>query len=190
MSARGSHISLPDVPGAAPAKAAVVPASSVAPQSFDAVYRAHAKTVSRWASRLLGPGGDCEDVVQEVFIVVRHKLPRFDGAAEITTWLYEITVRVVQDWRRRRRWWSWATGRGPEPQPRPPAGPPFAAGRGRTRSRGATGRARTSAALLPISRRARARPTGRRSSSSRWRASRASASRRSPERGWARSGSA
>jgi len=92
-----------------------VPVLSVAPPSFDAVYRAHAKTVSRWASRLLGPGGDCEDVVQEVFIVVRQKLPRFDGRAEITTWLYEITVRVVQDWRRRRRWWWWATGRGPSP---------------------------------------------------------------------------
>ena len=115
MSARGSHISLPDVPAASPAEAEVVPALSVAPPSFDAVYRAHAKTVSRWASRLLGPGGDCEDVVQEVFIVVRHKLPRFNGPAEITTWLYEITVRVVQDWRRRRRWWSWATGRGPSP---------------------------------------------------------------------------
>jgi RNA polymerase sigma-70 factor (ECF subfamily) len=95
-----------------------VPAASpspAAPLSFEAVYRAHAKTVSRWASRLLGPGGDCEDVVQEVFIVVRQKLPRFEGHAEVTTWLYEITVRVVQDWRRRRRWWSWLAGHGPSP---------------------------------------------------------------------------
>jgi len=102
----GSQISLPLPTAEAP----VVPAASpspAAPLSFEAVYRAHAKTVSRWASRLLGPGGDCEDVVQEVFIVVRHKLPRFDGRAVVTTWLYEITVRVVQDWQRRRRWWSW-----------------------------------------------------------------------------------
>jgi RNA polymerase sigma-70 factor (ECF subfamily) len=83
--------------------------------SFDEVYRAHAQTVARWASRLIGPGGDCEDVVQEVFIVVRTKLPRFDWRAEVTTWLYEITVRVIQDWRRRQRWWSWVTGRGPSP---------------------------------------------------------------------------
>jgi RNA polymerase sigma-70 factor (ECF subfamily) len=95
--------------------------------SFESVYRAHAKTVSRWAARLLGPGGDCEDVVQEVFIVARHKLPRFDPQAEITTWLYEITVRVVQEWRRRRRWWSWVTGRGQSPSrgraPLPPPAP-------------------------------------------------------------------
>jgi RNA polymerase sigma-70 factor (ECF subfamily) len=86
-----------------------------APQSIDAVYRAHAKTVSRWATRLLGPGGDCEDVVQEVFIVARNKLGKFDGGVEITTWLYEITVRVAQDWRRRRRWWAWVTGHGASP---------------------------------------------------------------------------
>ena len=110
----GSEIGLADLPNVP--EAAIVPAAIPAERpSFDAIYRAHAKTVSRWASRLLGPGGDCEDVVQEVFIVVRNKLPRFEGRAEITTWLYEITVRVVQDWRRRRRWWSWATGRGPSP---------------------------------------------------------------------------
>jgi RNA polymerase sigma-70 factor (ECF subfamily) len=124
VSARGSHISLPEVPGASASEAPGLPALSVAPPSFDTVYRAHAKAVSRWASRLLGPGGDCEDVVQEVFIVVRHKLPRFEGPAEITTWLYEITVRVVQDWRRRRRWWWWATGRGPSPSRGHPHAPP------------------------------------------------------------------
>ena len=90
-------------------------AAATSRPSFETIYRAHAGTVSRWASRLLGPGGDCEDVVQEVFIIVRKKLPRFESRAEITTWLYEITVRVVQDWRRRRRWWSWVTGRGPSP---------------------------------------------------------------------------
>jgi RNA polymerase sigma-70 factor (ECF subfamily) len=83
--------------------------------SFESVYRAHAKTVARWAMRLLGPSGDFEDVVQDVFLVVRRRLPGFRGEAEITTWLYEITVRVVQDWRRRARWWSWVTGRGQSP---------------------------------------------------------------------------
>jgi RNA polymerase sigma-70 factor, ECF subfamily len=116
VTARGSRISLSEVPGLpASAPVAVSDASPAVPPSFESVYRAHAKTVSRWTARLLGPGGDCEDVVQEVFIVARRKLPRFDPQAEITTWLYEITVRVVQDWRRRRRWWWWATGRGPSP---------------------------------------------------------------------------
>jgi RNA polymerase sigma-70 factor (ECF subfamily) len=89
-------------------------AGSVRP-SFESVYRAHAKTVARWAMRLWGPSGDFEDVVQDAFLVVRRRLPGFRGEAEITTWLYEITVRVVQDWRRRARWWSWVTGRGQSP---------------------------------------------------------------------------
>ena len=83
--------------------------------SFESVYRAHGRTVARWAIRLLGPKADFEDVVQDVFLVVRRRLPEFRGDAEITTWLYEITVRVVQRWRVRARWWSWVTGRGPSP---------------------------------------------------------------------------
>jgi RNA polymerase sigma-70 factor (ECF subfamily) len=114
----------------APESGLVPAASTDAPRSFEAVYRAHARTVSRWASRLLGPGGDCEDVVQEVFIVVRRKLSAYDGRVEITTWLYEITVRVVQDWRRRRRWWSWVTGRGPSPSRGRPQEPPALPGGG------------------------------------------------------------
>ena len=83
--------------------------------SFESVYRAHGRTVARWAIRLLGPKTDFEDVVQDVFLVVRRRLPEFRGDAEITTWLYEITVRVVQRWRMRARWWSWVTGRGQSP---------------------------------------------------------------------------
>jgi hypothetical protein len=131
VSARGSHISLPEVPGASASEAPGLPTLSVAPPSFDAVYRAHAKTVSRWASRLLGPGGDCEDVVQEVFIVVRHKLPRFEGPAEITTWLYEITVRVVPGLATAPPLVVVGDRARAQPQPRPPSRPPFAAGRGR-----------------------------------------------------------
>jgi RNA polymerase sigma-70 factor (ECF subfamily) len=116
VSAPGPQISLAAVRGPSEPAPPVEPAPpSPTRPSLDAVYRAHAKTVSRWASRLLGPGVDYEDVVQEVFMVVRRKLPHWGGPAAITTWLHEITVRVVQDWRRRHRWWSWVTGRGPSP---------------------------------------------------------------------------
>jgi RNA polymerase sigma-70 factor (ECF subfamily) len=82
---------------------------------LEQVYREHGKTVARWAMRLLGPRADFEDVVHDVFLVVRRRLPDFRGDAEITTWLYEITVRVAQATRRRARWRSWVTGRGPSP---------------------------------------------------------------------------
>ena len=35
--------------------------AQVGPPSFESVYRAHGKTVARWAIRLLGPRGDFED---------------------------------------------------------------------------------------------------------------------------------
>jgi RNA polymerase sigma-70 factor, ECF subfamily len=100
-------------PAVTPPETVSTPADLVRP-SFESVYRAHAKTVSRWAMRLLGHG-DVEDVVHDVFLVVKRRLPEFRGDAEMPTWLYEITVRVVQDSRRRARYWSWVTGRGQKP---------------------------------------------------------------------------
>jgi RNA polymerase sigma-70 factor (ECF subfamily) len=105
MQHRNAAAHLSEAPGTLPA----------APLSFEAAYRTHAKTVARWALRLLGPDGDFEDVVHDVFLVVERRLPEFRNQARITTWLYEITVRVVQERRMRGRWWSWITGRGPSP---------------------------------------------------------------------------
>jgi RNA polymerase sigma-70 factor (ECF subfamily) len=78
------------------------------------VYRRHGEQVSRWAARLAGPTFDIEDIVHDVFLVVQRRLGEFRGDARISTWLYEITVRVVQArrrWMRRRRWiWPFGTG--------------------------------------------------------------------------------
>jgi RNA polymerase sigma-70 factor, ECF subfamily len=85
-------------------------------RDLEGVYRAHADDVAAWARRLGGPDLDVEDIVHEVFLIVQRRLPEWRGEAKITTWLYEITLRVVSD--RRRRWWRWplrvagrATGR-------------------------------------------------------------------------------
>jgi RNA polymerase sigma-70 factor, ECF subfamily len=71
------------------------------------LYRQHGALVAGWAARLLGPGADVEDVVQEVFLVVQRRLSSFRGEAKVTTWLYEITLRVSRSWRRRRRIRRW-----------------------------------------------------------------------------------
>ncbi len=119
-----SHIRL--VPGNLPQGPVPAAEEGASKGAFETVYRTHAKTVARWALRLLGPGADVEDVVQDVFLVVRRKLPGFRGEAELSTWLYEITVRVAHDTRRRRRWWAWLSGRGQNPgrgQARPESPP-------------------------------------------------------------------
>ena len=41
-----------------------------------------------------------------MFLVVQRRFHEWRGDAQVTTWLYEITFRVVRD-RRARGWWRW-----------------------------------------------------------------------------------
>ncbi|MES1209298.1 MAG: RNA polymerase sigma factor [Pseudomonadota bacterium] len=75
------------------------------------LYGEHADTVARWVTRLAGPDLDVEDIVHEVFLVACRRLDEFRGDAKITTWLYEIAVRIVQDRRRSRRRRQWLFNR-------------------------------------------------------------------------------
>ena len=73
-----------------------------------ALYRAHAARVAGWAAHLGGPAIDVDDIVQEVFLVARRKLPDFrDEGGRITTWLFRITEKIVQSVRRRQRVRRW-----------------------------------------------------------------------------------
>jgi RNA polymerase sigma-70 factor, ECF subfamily len=67
---------------------------------FDSVYDAWFHEVVRWIGALSGLSGDTDDLAQEVFLVVRRKLPEFDGG-NLPAWLYSIAARTVSDWRRR-----------------------------------------------------------------------------------------
>jgi RNA polymerase sigma-70 factor (ECF subfamily) len=71
--------------------------------SLEEIYRDHFDYVFRQAARLGGPGFDAEDAAQEVFLVAARKLDSFDGAAQITTWLYAITFNIVRSQRRNAR---------------------------------------------------------------------------------------
>jgi RNA polymerase sigma-70 factor (ECF subfamily) len=78
------------------------------PPDFDAIYKAHAQTVARWAARLGGPGVDVEDITQEVFLVADRRLREFRHQSQVSTWLFSITAKIVANDRRRRklrRWW-------------------------------------------------------------------------------------
>jgi RNA polymerase sigma-70 factor, ECF subfamily len=79
------------------------------PTSFAEAYRDHAAQVARWAARLGALDSDLEDVVQEVFLVVDRKWRRLDREGNFTSWLFQITRKVVANQRRRLRWrrlWS------------------------------------------------------------------------------------
>ena len=67
---------------------------------FSAVYEAWLQPVTGWIRAFGGLEVDYEDVAQEVFLVVRRKLGRFDGE-NLGGWLYRITQLTVRDYRRR-----------------------------------------------------------------------------------------
>jgi len=74
------------------------------PQDLESLYRRHADAVAQWARRLGGPDIDLDDIVHEVFLVVHRRLKEWRGEAKITTWLRQITLRIVQQRRRHQRW--------------------------------------------------------------------------------------
>jgi RNA polymerase sigma-70 factor (ECF subfamily) len=71
-----------------------------APDDFGAIYDVWFEDVSRWVRALGAQDADRDDIVQEVFMVVRRRLRAFDGT-NVAGWLYRITRRQVRDFRRR-----------------------------------------------------------------------------------------
>src|SRR4051812_9661069 len=67
-----------------------------------ALYRVR---VARLAHRLLGWGGDPEDVVQEVFLTALRKAKDFRGRASLWTWLATITLNRCRRQLQRRALW-------------------------------------------------------------------------------------
>jgi RNA polymerase sigma-70 factor, ECF subfamily len=67
---------------------------------FEDVYARWFHEVYRWVRAFGGLDADLDDLAQEVFIVVRRKLPEFDGG-NLAGWLYRIAQRTVRDYRRR-----------------------------------------------------------------------------------------
>ena len=70
------------------------------PGGFRALYDTWFEDVERWIRALGGLEADRDDIVQEVFLVVRRRLGSFDGTNP-AGWLYRITRRQVRDFRRR-----------------------------------------------------------------------------------------
>jgi len=73
-------------------------------RAFEEVVRQYEADIGRLARRLLGfrPGGDAEDVVQEVFVRVYLKRHSFRGESSLRTWLMRITVNCIRSTQRRR----------------------------------------------------------------------------------------
>lgn len=78
--------------------------------SFRFLYRRHQSRVRSILVSLCDPEV-LDDLVQDVFVRVWKGLPKMEGRAKFTTWLYRITWNVAADYRRsaaqqRSRWQS------------------------------------------------------------------------------------
>jgi RNA polymerase sigma-70 factor (ECF subfamily) len=95
---------------AAPAETTAPAPSAVEDLTFDELVARQAPRVAACARRLLGWQTEVDDVVQEVFVRVLDGLPRFRGAAQLSTWIFRITVNECRRVRRRRllqlRFWG------------------------------------------------------------------------------------
>lgn len=67
------------------------------------LFRDHAEFVANFAVRLGVRREEVDDVVQEVFLVAHRRGGFVPGPARPTTWLAEITLRIVQSGRRKLR---------------------------------------------------------------------------------------
>ncbi len=72
--------------------------------SLAGLYRAHADLVWRTLVRFGIPEHAAEDLVHEVFLIARRRLPEFDPRrAAPSSWLYGLSRGVAANWRRAER---------------------------------------------------------------------------------------
>ncbi len=90
----------------APLPGSIEPAVGSPPDArpdFGAVYAEGFPFVYRVLRALGVPPHRLEDAAQDVFTVVHRKLPEFAGRSSLRTWLFGITQRVANDYRRGER---------------------------------------------------------------------------------------
>jgi RNA polymerase sigma-70 factor, ECF subfamily len=64
-------------------------------EAFEEIYGRHQRMVYSLCLRMLQNVAEAEDVAQEVFITLFHKIGGFRGEAAFTTWLHRLTVNQV-----------------------------------------------------------------------------------------------
>jgi RNA polymerase sigma-70 factor (ECF subfamily) len=69
---------------------------------FRTVYETYFPFVWRYAANRGVPPMALDDVVQEIFVVVHHRLATFEGRSSLRTWLAGVCRNVVRDFQRKR----------------------------------------------------------------------------------------
>lgn len=74
------------------------------------LYDKHAKRVYNLALHYVLQVEDAEEITQDVFVTIHQKSTQFRNEAEISTWIYRITVNKALDFckhkKRKKRWFQ------------------------------------------------------------------------------------
>ncbi len=71
--------------------------------AMDALLRRHYDRILALCRRVTGSDADGADAAQEALIAIVRGLPRFDGRARFSTWVYRVATNVCLDELRRQR---------------------------------------------------------------------------------------
>ena len=74
-----------------------------AQEAFERLVPAYRRRVFGLAYSILRDRGGAEDLAQEVFVKLWQALPRYDGRAQLSTWIYAITRNAAISTLRSRR---------------------------------------------------------------------------------------
>jgi RNA polymerase sigma-70 factor (ECF subfamily) len=72
-------------------------------EAFERLVPAYRRRVFGLAYSILRDRAAAEDLAQEVFVKLWHALPRYDGRAQLSTWIYAITRNAAVSALRGRR---------------------------------------------------------------------------------------
>jgi len=71
------------------------------PRTLRALFEEHSAFVWRSLRRLGVADADVDDMMQEVFLVVYHRLAEYEERERVRSWLYSICTRVASSQRRK-----------------------------------------------------------------------------------------
>ena len=72
-------------------------------EGFEVLVKKYHNRVINIANSLVGNTSDAEDIAQEAFLKIYHKLDNFKAQAKFSSWLYRITLNTAYDHLRRQK---------------------------------------------------------------------------------------
>lgn len=71
--------------------------------TIEFVFKTYSGMVYRLCRRYVKTDEDAQDLAQDVFLKLHHKLELFQGQSHLSTWLYRVTVNICLDHIRARK---------------------------------------------------------------------------------------